>query len=251
MFNTPANIMETTQPLGYEEQRISRRDLLIATRNILGAVAIATVCKKLSEGVAFNKPELLIELIANQRNEHTVHKLNHGADVEQQLSVTGDGRLLFEPSGQFFTDEREFTYIHRSGNSIESIYEAHRMGANLFDIDVNNVGGIIYGEHGLVPQINARLGRFSLRVALPIVIDIHEKEIILDKPKHTYESLVACAASLSTEENPLAISSELKRGNFDPETIEKLLRIHQVYNVPVIMHSPDTTWISKIAAERL
>ena len=75
---------------------------------------------------------------------------------------------------------------------------------------------------------------------IPAVIDINEGEYRAGMPLYRYEQLVAHIAALSKECGyPLAVSTELKRGEFDAETLIAMIDIHRKYGVPVLMHSTD------------
>ena len=117
----------------------------------------------------------------------------------------------------------------------EGIENAYARGANLLDIDANDVNGTVYGEHGVVPQVKISLGRLGLHLHLPVVVDQNEEQIMLGMPP-TYEELLSHIHLLSTVERPIATSTELKRGDFTQNTLNETLAMHKEYNVPVIMH---------------
>lgn len=231
---------EQPRPL-VSEQKLSRRELFRRGRNAIAAAAIAAAAYKLNEGISLRQPPVVLKTVSVGRINEGVQlfsEVSPEADGKRPITITPEGELLFEPSGEFFAPGREFSYIHRA-NSIEVIHRAHSMGANLFDIDANDVNGTLYGEHGIVPQFDLSLGRLNIELQLPAVIDQNEAELKLGMPNDKYEELVACVASLSTAEQPLAVSTELKRGKFELDTLNKMLGIHQRYNVPAILYSPD------------
>lgn len=221
---------------GVEHRKISRRKLLAGG---IGFAALAL--HELPKDIALNKPPLDMHVVSVGRTIDDVQLFSEKIsenDEEKVITVTPEGTVLFEPSGIFFAPGREFNYVHRGGNSREAILESYSKGANLFDIDANDVGGTVRGEHGIIPQFKLRLGRRSINLYLPAVIDINEEEVRLGMSS-TYEELIAYIASLNTPERPLAVSTELKRGEFDLGTLEKMFTVHRAYNVPAIMHSPD------------
>lgn len=223
----------------YDDRKISRRALLVGAAGVLMA---AKAKDRLSEGISLSPPSLDVRAVSVNRADEGVQLLSEEVSEEGQekvVTITPEGKLLFEPSGMFFAPGREFNYIHRGGNSFEAIFESFTKGADLFDIDANDVGGRVHGEHGIIPQVKLKLGRRSVALHFPVVFDVDEKEFKLGMPK-TYEELIAYIASLSSPERQLAVSTELKRGEFEPDAIDAMLAIHQQYNIPAIMHSPDS-----------
>jgi hypothetical protein len=228
---------EQLRPLG-DKQRLSRRELIRRGAFALAATALVGTAHELREGISLSEHPLILRTVSIDRMGETMQLLtanDREVDEERVMSITSQGKLLFEPTGEFFSQGREFSYIHRA-NSTEVIHKAHDMGANLFDIDANDVDGTLYAEHGIVPQFEWNVGSFGVGFKVPAVVDQNEMELKLGMPKYKYEQLVACVASLSTAEHPLAISTELKRGDFDRDTLEELLDVHQKYNVPVIVN---------------
>lgn len=216
-----------------EKRKLSRRALLAGG---IGAVAAAAL-RKIPKDISFGKPPLDVDMIPAGRMAGDIDSSAEDG-IHNVISITPGGKLLYEPSGLFFTPGKEFKYVHRGGNSLEAIYESYSKGGNLFDIDANDVHGNVRGEHGFIPQGTLRIGGLHLNLHIPVVLDVNEKEVKFGMPSG-YEELIAYIASLSTPERPLAVSTELKRGQFDPSTIEKMFAIHQAYNVPVIMYSLD------------
>jgi hypothetical protein len=277
MHYPEADIMGERRALG-DERTISRRELLRRARNALAVAALAATGYKLTEGISLNEPPLVLRtrsiedmqqiskkdsnvggrralavtpeggLLLMAEGVRQLSEQNPEADEERFLTITPEGKLLFEPSGEFFSPGRVFRYVHRA-NDVEFIHKAHDMGANLFDIDANDVDGAVYAEHGIVPQVELRLGSLGINLHLPVVVDQNEMELKLGMPTYKYEQLVACVASLSTADHPLAVSTELKRGNFDRATLVEMLNIHQRHNVPVIMHPTDPHQLDTIGIE--
>lgn len=239
-----------TEQLPYRrlEQRISRRKLLLRS---VGAAVAATSLYKLSEGVSLGTYPLEVRPVFVERFAEDVQLFSEEISEEGEeklITITPEGKLLFEPSGMFFAPGREFKYVHRGGNSFKAIEEAYAKGADLFDIDANDVNGMVHGEHGIIPHVQLELGKLGINLYLPAVLDINEKEVKLGMPS-TYEELVAHIASLSTPERPLAISTELKRGEFELSTLERMVAIHQAYNIPAVVHSPDPERLTLVGSE--
>lgn len=170
------------------------------------------------------------------------------AETGHIITLASDGTLLIEPDGIFFVPGREFEYSHRGGNTFQSIEEAFAMGATLFDIDANAIGGGVYGEHGIVPQLEVGIGKRRIALRLPAVIDVNEKELKLGMPS-AYRELIAYIADLSTPERPLAVSVELKRGRFDLAAIESMLAVHRECGLPAILHSQNSEWLASVGGE--
>jgi hypothetical protein len=241
---------EQLRPLS-DERKLSRRELIRRGAYALAATALAATAHRLTEGISLSEHPLILRTVSIDRMGETIQLLtanNREIDEERVMSITSEGKLLFEPNGEFFSQGREFSYIHRA-NSTEVIHKAHDMGANLFDIDANDVDGTLYAEHGIVPQFEWSLGSLGVGFKVPAVVDQNEMELKLGMPKYKYEQLVACVASLSTAEHPLAVSAELKRGDFDRSTLEELLDIHQRYNVPVIVNPSEPHQLDVISNE--
>lgn len=212
-----------------EGRTLSRRALLAGGIGMTVAAAL----RRIPDDIRLNAPSLEVHRVFAGRMPDTQ------LSGEDTITITPWGTLLYEPSGLFFTPGREFEYVHRGANSLEAIKRSVEEGANLLDLDANDMHGDVRGEHGIIPQVTLRIGRQSINLHFPGVIDVNEKELRLGMPS-TYEELVAYVASLSTPDNPIAMSVELKRGEFEVETLEMMLGIHKKYNVPVIMHSPDS-----------
>lgn len=219
--------MAEQQISGTEEKKFSRREFAL-----FGAVAVAQV---LTEGAAFNRRPT--RELDNSKNIDAIELISSNVFGEEGGTLsTSRGKLLYDPYDNFFTPESKFSYIHRA-NRIVAIDEAYSEGANLFDIDINNVDGVLYGEHGLVPRVNMHLGRRDLSFWLPLVVDVNELALKIGRPKHKYEELVEYIASKSGSDNILSVSAELKRGRFNESTIREIIDIHHKYKVPVMMHS--------------
>lgn len=233
-------------PHSESDYKISRRDFLRSMTVAAGAVAVAYAGRELAEGVRFNKPPVRV-----------VDKLIGDIEMRPERIFGKDGSilgfagnaLLFEPSQSsevdpetdFFVSDKVFRYIHRA-NRLDIISEAFEQGANLFDIDANNLDGVIYAEHGLVPKVGDR--------RLPVVVDVNERGIKFGRPAYTYEELVQFIGTRSKDCGyPLGVSTELKRGVFDFDAIHQLLDIHQRHGVPVMMHGPDSENILMIGNE--
>lgn len=231
-----------------QDRELSRRELLG-----IGAALFAV------HGTRLDVPPVAVELVnvdgRKGKSDHhlqryqTITKVllstERSEDNEGPVAVTPNGRLKFETSDQvFFYPDREIKYVHRT-NDITAIDEAWEQGAELFDIDANRVGDTVYAEHGIIPQVNIKLGKFVIRRSLPVVLDANEKEFRLRMPDYTYEQLIAHIAHLKRRGRPLAVSAELKRGDFDVETLIKMLDIHREYDVPVLMHSPKPNHLKK------
>lgn len=237
-----------TEQLPYSSgnYEITRRDFLRAATAFVGATAVAYVGREICKGVRFNEPPVDVK----DKSIGEVELLSSDVFGRGGGSLLVTGRtLLFdpvkgsvsEPGGDFFVSDKVFRYIHRA-NKIDVINQAYEEGANLFDIDANNVDGVIYAEHGLVPQVGDS--------QLPLVIDVNEWGVKLGRPAHTYEELVQLIGILSKEHGrPLGVSTELKRGVFDFDAIHQLLDIHQRHGVPVMMHGPNSDNILSIGDE--
>lgn len=224
----------------------TRRQLLAG----LGGLGCALATAELERGVMFAEPPLSIQTVLAGRVPEDTWEVSRGVDSEYGegvLTYTSAGHLLYEPSGEFFFPDREFEYARRS-NSADRIESAYDKGANLFDIDANDVNGTVYTEHGIVPQVKVRFGKYLLKSHFPGVLDINEEEIKFGMPS-TYEQLIALIGSLSTSKNRLAVSTELKRGDFELSTLYDMFAAHQEYNVPVIMHSPGLHRLKSIDTE--
>jgi hypothetical protein len=134
--------------------------------------------------------------------------------------------------GNFFVSDRPIMFSHRAGNNIKDINTAFRKGANFFDIDAAaDTSGEIYGEHGFILN-----NIFNTKVNL--VIDFGEGEIRATLPTRI-EDLIKHIHSLSTQENPLGISIDIKYGQFNKETLKKLIDLIYEYQMPAII-APNT-----------
>lgn len=235
---------EKPLPTG-NELKLSRRDFSRFATAIFASMAVGKGLSELADGVTLG--ELPVYLQSREIGALEPISTNILGLDGNILSIS-DEKLLFDPSGTFFVPHRKFDYAHRT-NRPHSIGEAYDIGANLFDIDANNVNGVLYAEHGLIPQLELELGRRSIHLKLPIVVDVNERGAKLGKPRHTYEKLIEYVASLSDPEYPLAVSTELKRGVFDIDALYQMFDIHQRYNVPVMMHAPDWAQLSQVVNE--
>lgn len=243
MASVEADFMEDRLRPSGNEQKLSRREFLGRARDAIAAAAIIATTHELQEGVSFNKPPLALRTKSIVRTGESIHLLSghtsdsEASDGESLVTILRDGRLLFEPSGEFF-DGTPRRYIHRA-NSTEVIRRTHAMGANLFDIDANDVNGTIYPEHGIVPQYTVRLGKMGLHLHLAMVIDVDEQEVKLGMPSESFEGLIALIGDLNTTENPLAASIELKRGDWKQSTLEGMFGTLKQKDVPAIIKPSD------------
>lgn len=205
---------------------ISRRKFLAFG----GAVVLGAMPARV--GIRLDAPPLEVKPVPMERENKDVRIILEEDGSENIIRITLNGEVLYDPLGEFFVDgTRE--YVHRGGNSIESINEAYERGTELFDVDANDVNGVIYGEHGIIPHLDLA----GLGLHLPIIVDIDEGELMLGMP-NTYEELVAHIAYLSTYGRPLGVSVELKRGPFEPDTLSWMIATHRKYKVPVMVHTP-------------
>lgn len=228
------------------EKKISRRELI---RRALFSTATIATARTLTEGISLNTPPVEVRpRIISKDAEKISFTSELGTDTDRQgiITITSDGKLFYEPSEnpgeEFFIDGEEGSYAHRS-NTIESINIAYNNGANLFDIDANDVtdmNGTVYGEHGKIPRIKFKTAGIDVDFRLPLVLDQNEAEIKIGMPD-SYEDLIRYIAKLKKEGGrPLAVSTELKRGEFKPDTIYNImLGIHQRHGIPVMMYHAD------------
>lgn len=135
-----------------------------------------------------------------------------------------DEKVLFKQHSQIKVG-------HRSGNSIEDIDKAHAQGIQIFDIDANRVNKKTYGEHGWVAALG--IGDKSIEL---FVIDENEGEFKLGAPSHEVWELVSHIGKKSTPEWPLAVSMELKRGVFEPDSLKELFDTFEAYGVPALIN---------------
>lgn len=122
---------------------------------------------------------------------------------------------------------------HRSGNTLESIDEAIEKGAKIIDMDVTDVDGELYGEHGLVFKEKI------LGSDITLVIDPAELEFSTKTPTK-FEDLVRHTAAFNTPGEPpeYSLNLELKHGKFPYERLEKIVNILLKYQIPAIIQ-PD------------
>lgn len=137
----------------------------------------------------------------------------------------GNAYVLTE---SFLKDDGLYEWSHRAGNTIESIDEAVRKGANIIDMDLNDADGELYGEHGIMLKEKILGSDFTL-VFDPIEVKLETKS------PTKFEDLIKHIASHSTQERPLAVNTEFKFGPFHDETLEKMIDILFKYQVPAII----------------
>ncbi len=222
----------------------SRRKLLLGAAAIAVSIGVSEVAKDLR----FSPPTLDIQprlagRIAGIGSERLFPRDDFEGERREIITITDKDHLIYEPDGEFFTEGREFNYNHRTNNP-DFLLETYRAGANLFDIDINNHNGTLYPEHGIIVQIGFK----GLQLAA-FRIDVNEKRFSRGLPSQTYEEIVAFVSSLSTDENPLAISAELKRGEVTPGKIIEIFAVHRKYGVPVIIHSPRKGELREMSGE--
>lgn len=205
-----------------------------------GAAALLLTEQLVTEGVSFNKPPLRLRsfTIGMDPNDDIRLFEEHINRIDDEGTIirTADGKALFEPRGPFFSSDMNFLYGHRLGNSPERIEEAYEEGADLFDLDTSVYKGIIYVEHGIVlPQL---------------VVDVNEAEVKIGMP-HTFEEVIYCIASLSSEERQLAAALELKRGYYGEKEVRSILNTLDDYGVPAIVSPSDPGQLAFLGNERM
>jgi len=202
---------------------ITRREAMVLA--VGSAVALFAEIKEvfelsneLKEGIRLNPPGLEVDNLDYET------KINNG--------FMGWARV---DNKNFFTEDKPI--VHRAGNTKKDIDFAFKKRAKVFDIDANDVGTFdkdghevrtIYGEHGLIYQ------RKIFNRKINIVFDPAEAEIRTRLPA-TFEELIKHIHSLSTQENPLGVFVDIKRGPFKEEALENLINILLKYNVPALI----------------
>lgn len=244
-----------------QERRPSRRKLLA----LAGAAALTW---QLKEGISLSPPTLEVEpMIVNQTGEGVelipIQSLeDDGSD--SFIARTAEGRLAYDPSygraDGFFVYGEEMKYVHRGGNGTAAIDESvakivakseHEGSARkgILDIDATVVDEETYGEHGIVRRFRIRFPGTDKSITLPIVLDINEKEIKFSMPSE-YEALVGYIAECREKYNcELAVSVELKRGNFSPKVVYDMLKVNKEHAVPILIHSPEKEQIDFLERE--
>lgn len=144
-----------------------------------------------------------------------------------ELMNPNDGNTRIDPT-DFFNSNGIYEYSHRGGNSIEDINTAFKEGTNVFDIDANDFSGTVYGEHGFILHGNV-LGKERNAVIDPMEVEL------AGKLPATFEELIKHISSLSTVNRQLGVKIELKYGDFDEETVKKMIDTLFENNVPAII----------------
>lgn len=206
------------------ENSYTRRDVLRLA--VGGTVALGI--KKLESGVRLAPPK--IEPKPFQLSPGVLEML-HRSEVDHGLTLSSPDRLYVETGFPFFVNESPINESHRAGNGIREIDKGYKEGIQLFDIDANDVGGVVYGEHGFVPTL--KIGRFEFRI--PCVIDINEREFKLGKPHKRIDELIKHVGNLSTPERPLGVKIELKRGTFKENALNGVLNSLETNKVPALI----------------
>lgn len=194
---------------------------------ILAVGGIAFTLNRLERGVRLSPPKIETKPFAL---EDDIDTLLHQAEADHAISLSTEDRLFVETSFEFFK-QKGIKESHRSGNSIKEIKKAFKKGAQIFDIDANDIDGTIYGEHGLVPSMKL----WKLKVNAPFVLDVDEKEFKLGKPDRKFEELIRYIGKLSTPERPLGVKIELKRGEFNEGTMNEMFGSLEEFNVPAVV----------------
>ncbi len=207
--------------LGGSTSRLTRREFLA----LFGVVA-------LRRGVHTKPPSLSVDNMQMDR-EQPILEISWGKNGGL-ITITSDGKIIYEPESRFFDDQKTFKYVHRGGNSFENIDKAYEEGANILDVDANHVGDVVYGEHGII-----------LHARFPLIIDVNEGELRLGG-LNTYQELIEYIAANSTEDHPIAVKVELKRGSFSPETVLQMLSVNRKYNIPAIIYATNPDLIREL-----
>lgn len=218
-----------TQEPTYKKPTVHRREFLNRAFRIATAAAAIYGTHMLKKGVSLSPYP--IEPHPLELNSDVITLINQAEAEGQITSINANDRLFFEAGNKLFGTTPDIKVAHRSGNSIEAIKEAYGKGTQVFDIDANDVGGKVYGEHGIVPSI--KIGKKRLR--LPFVIDVNEKKFKLGEPKNTLKEIVDFVGGLSTSQKPLGVSIELKRGEFKETTMYEMFEILKTNKVPAII----------------
>ncbi|MCL4418346.1 MAG: hypothetical protein M1365_16960 [Actinobacteria bacterium] len=222
---TPPNLFDA---------KISRRDFIAKAALIAGTVTTLAGVKKVADLIESGELEGGIRLYPPKLK---VERLNYTEDIMNPFM----GRPLVD-FDNFFTENRPLDVIHRAGNTIEDINRAYPI-ANIFDIDVNDVFGTLYGEHGIIPHIKVPI--LNLKLKIPMVIDLNEVEVRMGMPT-TFEDLIKHIHSLSTPDKPLGVFLDLKYGDFEEKTLEKLIDTLIKYRVSAIFDPKDKKLLQRI-----
>lgn len=245
---------EHLPPLNGEQKTTStRRSFVTGLAAVAFALAADRGLSELRTGIRLNAPPLYMQT-REFIDIELLSEIDGGTFSKSIDKQSGGRRLLFDPTGEFFIPGREFGYIHRGGNGLEDIERAYQVAVNemeageveflLFDVDLGEVQGKYYAEHGLIPRFEIKIGRRAIGVHYGVV-DVGEKEIALNLPD-TYESVVEFVGSLGY---PFAISVELKRGEYGPDEVKDVIDIHQRRGVPVVMQSPNPEQLLHVGNE--
>ena len=236
------------------ERKFSRRGLI---GGFIGSVAIGAAVAQLEKGIMLTPPPLEIKDATISRTIEGVELYSISTleeDGNESILTVSKGRLLYEPTGQFFG--YPMLYVHRGGNGrvtasevLRKADQEGREGPLILDVDANLVNGVVHAEHGIVYKSGLPL----LRRLPPFIVDIHEGELRLGNLE-TYEEVVAHAAKLSGDyTRKIALSIELKRVDdgteFSVPVLHEMCAINQRYKVPAIMHSPNPNQFDAISRE--
>jgi len=142
-------------------------------------------------------------------------------DLDISRDIDGNAFPKYDPYS-FFVGERRLRWKHRSGNTIPAINQAFLEGATVLDIDATSVNGKILGLHGLYREKN--LGKHKISLGIDF------GRITINPP--SFEEIIKHINFLNTRENPLGVSIQLKRGEFEEKTLENILDILDGYKIP-------------------
>lgn len=199
-------------------RRFSRRKFL---GGVLGAGAIVVGADRiLANGVMMDPPpfspekkkistESLIRF-GSARRSLEVLKSSPKIDLRGGSSVYYNrwGELIFQHDDAKFDPEREYNFLHRSGNRRYMVDKAITMGVNGFDIDANDIGSKILAEHGIVGVIDLGI------ISLGGVFDADEEELRTRIPR-SISSIIDYIGDKSDPADPYILEIQLKRGKFD------------------------------------
>jgi hypothetical protein len=193
------------------EQQITRREFLRLSG--AGALSILAFIAIRNRGVTLLPPEIQARLM----------------DYDLEVG-TWALALNFIQTQKFFCRETKLYRAHRAGNTPEDTNKAFRLGANVFEMDLNIVNGKAFVEHGWFLQQDVSDHELNF------VFDPAELKVKL-KPPHTFKEVIEHIASLSTPQKPLGVSMELKHGTYTPQVINSLIDTLLQYNVPALIQS--------------
>jgi hypothetical protein len=209
----------TIQGPQVNQEEYTRREFIA----IFGAISGLLLFRRLNKGRLL-PPEMKIE----EKTNDEVTNSNDGR------TFVNFGDFFVDPSKENISEEdknRIYRYVHRAGNRLGDIKKAVKKGANYIDMDLYDIFGKIYTEHGIITPIFG--GRTNL------VVDLTEGEISTTLPP-TFEESIGLIASLATSANPLSVHIELKHGQFPKETLERVINILNKYQVPAGIEARDT-----------